>query len=152
MLRNKVSYRDFLNEILERISLICALKSADFRPRKYKLKIIFLLNLFFVLVYCFSFAQGDFIYDAKGERDPFMPLVTPEGRFIKIKSRSVTEGLELEGIIYDKISMSYAIVNGLVVKVGDFVGDYQVLKIEEKKVIFIKDGQPFEVELSKEGE
>ncbi len=117
-----------------------------------KLRKIFLLNLFFVLIYCFSFAQGDFIYDAKGERNPFMPLVTSEGRFIKIKPRSVTKGLELEGIIYDKISLSYAIVNGSVVKVGDFVGDYQVLKIEEKKVIFIKDGQPFEVELNKEGE
>ena len=117
-----------------------------------RLRRIFLLNLFCVLAYGFSFAQGDFIYDAKGERNPFMPLVTPEGRFIKIKPRSITEGLELEGIIYDKISMSYAIVNGLVVKVGDFVGDYQVLKIEEKKVVFIKEGQPFEVELKKEGE
>jgi len=119
---------------------------------KYRLRIMFLLNLFFVLVYCFSFAQDGFIYDAKGERNPFMPLVTPEGRFIKIKPRLATGGLELEGIIYDKISMSYAVVNGLVVKVGDFVGDYQVLKIEEKKVVFIKEGQPFEVELNKEGE
>ena len=117
-----------------------------------RLRKIFLLNLFFMLVCCFSFAQGDFIYDAQGERNPFMPLVTPEGRFIKIKSRLATEGLELEGIIYDKISMSYAIVNGLVVKVGDFVGNYQVLKIEENKVVFIKEGQPFEVELKKEGE
>ena len=117
-----------------------------------RLKKIFLLNLFFLFAFCFSFAESDFVYDAKGERNPFMPLVTSEGRLITIKSRSVTEGIALEGIIYDKISMSYAIVNGSVVKVGDFVGDYQVLKIEEKKVIFIKDGQPFEVELKKEGE
>lgn len=113
---------------------------------------IFILNLFFVFLFCFSFAQVDFVYDSKGERNPFMPLVTPEGRFIKIKSRSITEGLELEGIIYDKIALSYALVNGSVVKVGDFVGDYQVVKIEEKKVIFMKEGQPFEVELKKEGE
>lgn len=152
MLKSKAPYRGSLNEILERLCFVCSLKSIGARPRKYRLKRIFLLNLFFVLVYCFSFAQGDFIYDAKGERDPFMPLVTPEGRFIKIKPRSITEGLTLEGIIYDKISMSYAIANGLVVKVGDFVGDYQVLKIEEKKVTFIKEGQPFEVELNKEGE
>ena len=117
-----------------------------------RLKKILIFNFVCILVYTFSFAQGDFIYDSKGERNPFMPLVTPEGRFIKIRSRSITEGLELEGIIYDKISLSYAIVNGLVVKVGDFVGDYQVLKIEENKVVFIKEGQPFEVELKKEGE
>ncbi len=115
-----------------------------------RFRVLFFLSLFFVLAYCFSFAQSEFVYDAKGERNPFMPLVTPEGRFIKIKPRSLTEGLELEGIIYDKVSMSYAIVNGQVVKVGDFVGNYQVLKIEEKKVIFIKDGQPFEVDLKKE--
>jgi len=119
---------------------------------KNKLREIFLLNLFCILACSFSFAQNDFTYDAKGERDPFMPLVTPEGRFIKVKPRLVTGGLELEGIIYDKISMSFAIVNGSVVKIGDFVGDYQVLDIEEKKVIFIKGGQPFEVELNKEGE
>jgi hypothetical protein len=117
-----------------------------------KLRKIILLNLFCLLAYCFSFAQVDFIYNAKGERNPFMPLVTPDGKFIKIKSRSTTAGFQLEGIIYDKISMSYAIVNGLVVKVGDFVGDYQVLRIEEEKVVFIKEGQPFEVELKKEGE
>ena len=118
-----------------------------------KLGKVFLLNLFLIMVCCFSFAQEDFIYNSNNERNPFMPLVTPEGRFIKIKSASdVTGGLVLEGIIYDKISLSYAIVNGLVVKVGDFVDNYQVLKIEENKVVFIKEGQPFEVELKKEGE
>ena len=105
-----------------------------------------------MLMFCFSFAEGDFMYNPKGERNPFIPLVTPEGRLIKIKSHSAAGGLELEGIIYDKISMSYAIVNGLVVKIGDFVGDYQILKIAENKVIFIKDGQTFEVDLKKEGE
>ncbi len=112
------------------------------------------LILGFVLIALYSsvFAQDDFIYDAKGERDPFMPLVTPDGRFIKLKPRATTDSLALEGIIYDKISLSYAIVNGSVVKVGDFVGDYQILDIEENKVIFIKDGQPLEVELKEERE
>jgi hypothetical protein len=117
-----------------------------------RLKKFFLLGVFFIFACNFAFAEDDFIYDAKGERNPFMPLVTPEGRFIKVKSRQIAEGLDLEGIIYDKISLSYAIVNGAVVKVGDFIGGYQVLKIEEKEVVFIKEGQPFEVELKKEGE
>ena len=113
MLKSKAPYRGSLNEILERLCFVCSLKSLDARPRKYRLKKIFLLNLFFIFMFCFSFAQDDFIYDAKGERNPFMPLVTPEGRFIKIKPRStINAGFELEGIIYDKISLSYAIVNG----------------------------------------
>jgi hypothetical protein len=38
----------------------------------------------------------------------------------------------------------------LVVKIGDTVGDYQVLKIEKNRVILIKEGQSLEVELKKE--
>jgi len=112
---------------------------------------ISLVSILFALVFQVSvFAQGDFTYDSKGERNPFMPLVTSDGMLIKLKPRSAAGGLDLEGIIFDNISMSYAIVNGSVVKVGDFLGDYQVLRIEEDKVIFIKEGQPFEVELEKE--
>jgi len=110
-------------------------------------------SVVFILGFCaLSFAQEDFIYDAKGERNPFMPLVTSSGVLIKLRPRSISGGLDLEGIIYDEISMSYAIVNGSVVKVGEFVDEYQVLKILDDKVIFIKDGQPFEVKLKKEEE
>ena len=42
---------------------------------------------------------------------------------------------------------SYAIVNGEIARVGDQIGEYQVLRIEKKKIIFIKDGEPLEIEL-----
>lgn len=115
-----------------------------------KFRLLVILILFIMLFNITSFAQNEFIYDAKGERNPFMPLITDEGMLIKIKPRLTSSNLELEGIIFDNVSMSYAIVNGAVVKVGDFVGDYQVLRIQADKVIFIKDGEPFEVELEKE--
>ena len=60
------------------------------------------------------------------------------------------EGLAIEGIIYDKLGRSFAIVNATVVGIGDMVGDFQVLRILENKVIFIKNGEPLEVELTKE--
>ena len=50
-------------------------------------------------------------------------------------------GLSLE-------DLRLAIVNANVVGIGDLVGDYQVLKIYENKVIIIKDGEPLEVELT----
>ena len=83
---------------------------------------------------------------------PFIPLVTPEGRLLKLDKLEATspEGLAIEGIIYDKFGRCFAIVNANVVGIGDVVGDYQVLKIFENKVIFIKDGQTLEVELTKE--
>lgn len=97
-------------------------------------------------------AQEQFKYNAKGRRNPFIPLVTSDGRLLKLEKEGDASGLLLEGIIYDKYGRSYAIVNGEIVKIGDAIGDYQVLKIENNKVIFIKEGQPMEVELKKGGE
>ena len=102
------------------------------------------------LILPLAFAQGEFIYDAKGKRNPFIPLVTPEGRLLKLDKQEATsvEGLAVEGIIYDKFGRSFAIVNANVVGIGDLVGDYQVLKIQENKIIFIKDGELLEIELT----
>lgn len=98
------------------------------------------------------FGQGEFVYEDKGRRNPFIALVTPEGRLLKLDRQDIVAagGLTIEGIIYDKSGRSFAIVNTEVVGVGDSVGDYQVLKIFENKVVFIKDGEPLEVELTKE--
>jgi len=96
------------------------------------------------------FAQEQFLYNAKGKRDPFIPLVTPDGRLLKLEQEEGVAGLLLEGIIYDKNGTSCAIVNSEIVRIGDKAGEFQVLKIEEKKVIFIKEGQIIEVEIKKE--
>ncbi|MBM3249827.1 MAG: hypothetical protein FJZ09_03140 [Candidatus Omnitrophica bacterium] len=99
-------------------------------------------------------AQEEYKYDAKGKRDPFIQLVTPDGRLLKLDKEEQEEAkkgpLVIEGVIYDKHGRSYAIVNGLAVGVGDMVGDYQVLKVKEDKVIFIKEGKPLEVDFKKE--
>lgn len=100
-----------------------------------------------------SSAEGGFVYDSKGRRNPFIPLVTPEGRIIKLEAEGDSSSdLNIEGIIYDKNGVSYAIVNKSVVKVGDSVDDYQVLKVEKDKVFFIKEGQVREVLMNKEEE
>jgi len=119
-------------------------KPADWQTM-FVLCFLFLCSILFAQV-----AQGQFVYDAKGKRDPFIPLVTSDGRLLKLEQEEGVTGLLLEGIIYDKNGLSYAIVNGSVVKTGDFVGDYQVLKILEKKVIFIKEGELLEVKLKEE--
>ncbi len=99
-----------------------------------------------------SLAQDEFIYDAKGKRNPFIPLVTSDGQILKLDKEETKGDLLIEGIIYDKQGRSYAIVNGAVSGIGDMVGDYQVLKIEERKVVFIKEGKAIEVEMHKEEE
>lgn len=114
-----------------------------------------LISLFlFLTIFSLVFCQGEFIYEDKGRRNPFIPLVTPEGRMLKLDKQETasSEGLTMEGIIYDKFGRSFAIVNTEVVGIGDSVGNYQVLKIFEDKVVFIKDGEPLEVEFTKEVE
>jgi len=109
------------------------------------------VGLLFCAIFNFVFAQDAYKYDAKGKRNPFIPLVTADGQLIKLDSEGEAENkdLMLEGIIYDKNGISYAIVNSQIVKTGDFSGEYQILKIENNKVIFIKDGLTSEIELKK---
>lgn len=99
-----------------------------------------------------AFAQEGFIYDPKGKRNPFIPLVTQDGRLMKLDKEEAKGDLNVEGIIYDKHGRSFAIVNSSVVGIGDAVGAYQVLRVEKNRVIFIKEGQVMEVDLKKEGE
>jgi len=113
----------------------------------------FLIIWFLFVINCpAAFGEGEFVYDAQGKRNPFIPLVPPEGRLLKLDKQEVTPqgGLTVEGIIYDKLGRSLAIVNSAIVAVGDKVGEYQVLKIQERKVVFIKDGELLEVGLTKE--
>ncbi len=115
---------------------------------KNKNQIYFYILSFAFCVSCY--AQEQFVYDAKGKRDPFIPLVTSEGRLLNLDTQQTKGTLNLQGIIYDAKGVSYAVVNGAVVKIGDTVDGSQVLRIEDKKVVFIKDGNPFEMGLKEE--
>ncbi|OGX15698.1 MAG: hypothetical protein A2166_02915 [Omnitrophica WOR_2 bacterium RBG_13_41_10] len=128
-------------------------KSTGYRVQGTGLNLVSFALCFLLLsfnFYLLSYAQEDFVYDAKNKRDPFIPLVTSDGRLLKLEQQEGTQGLLLEGIIYDDKGISCAIVNGEVVRVGDEAGGFQVLKIQKDKVVFIKDGQPTEIELKKE--
>ncbi|MEI6631202.1 MAG: hypothetical protein WCL25_01135 [bacterium] len=118
-----------------------------------KSKILASLAIFCLACVSCGLCQEQFKYDAGSRRDPFIPLVTPDGRLINLDAEKESKAsLSIEGIIYDKNGVSYAVVNGNVVKIGDFVGDCQVLKIETNKVTFIKQGETQEILLKKEEE
>lgn len=82
---------------------------------------------------------------AAKKRDPFIPLVTPEGRLLQPLNPAPEGDLRLEGLIYDDNGSSLAIVNGAVARIGDTVCGYRVIKIEQDKVLFMKDGQMTEI-------
>ncbi|MBI3011838.1 MAG: hypothetical protein HYY58_05065 [Candidatus Omnitrophica bacterium] len=80
-----------------------------------------------------------FQYDAKGHRDPFVPLVR-DGRLVGMKGSSVDASQAvLHGILWDPRGHSIAMVDDMEVKVGDMVGDYQVVEIRQDAVV-LKSG------------
>lgn len=99
----------------------------------------------------FSYGREKYMYDASGKRNPFIPLITSDGRFIDLDIVEKPKSLNIQGVMYEPNGVSYAIVNTAVVKEGDIVDGSQVIKIEENKVSFIKDGQILELELENGG-
>jgi hypothetical protein len=117
---------------------------------RIKALILFIAIILAGNLFTFCGAQEKLTYDSKGKRNPFISLVTSDGRLLKLDNEEKTKQLGLEGIIYDTHGISYAILNGTVVRIGDFIDGYQVLKIEPNKVIVIKDSVTSEIELKKE--
>lgn len=115
-----------------------------------------LISLFCVVFVCaffiFSYGRDKYIYDADGKRNPFIPLITNDGRLINLDIAATPKALSLQGVMYEPSGISYAIVNALIVKEGDMVEGSQVLKIQENKVSFVKDGQMLELEFKNGGE
>jgi hypothetical protein len=123
------------------------------KSKRGRAAVLILFSLVIFSVPC-VFAQDKFEYDSAGKRDPFIQLVTPDGRFQKLEADEAREAnpqLKLEGIMYDPAGTSYAIVNGLVVKSSEEVDGYRVIKIDENSVIFNKGGQDKQILLKKEG-
>lgn len=103
-----------------------------------------------------SVCAEQYRYEDNEARDPFVPLISADGRLRMMKKTERAEeaenetNLAIEGIIYDKYGISYAIINDSVVKTGDTVGDFIVLEIQKDKVVFIREGQTTEVVFKKE--
>ena len=95
----------------------------------------------FLSVDLYAQQEKPFTYESKDKRDPFIPLVTKDGKLMPSRSAVGTVGdMVLEGIIYDPKGGSVAILNDMALKENDQLGGITVKKIERDKVIlFFKD-------------
>lgn len=93
-------------------------------------------------------------YDAKGNRDPFIPLLSPEG--IRIyppgmgegKIEGPSAGLTLNGILFEPPGQeSLAIINDQVLQENDEFDGVRVLKIGRNSVTVLVDGEMQELVL-----
>ena len=94
--------------------------------------------------------QDPFVYDDHGKKDPFWPLVGPGGNIINYGKDFVISDLKLQGILVEADNSNLAIVNGIIVKVKDKVGQYTVDAIYPKKVILMDGEKKYELKLRSE--
>ena len=96
-------------------------------------------------------AEEAFKYNAKGKRDPFVPLISESGGYASdAYEASAVEDIRLEGIVWDDVKGSIAIINGEIVKEGDAMGSIKVLKINKDSVVFDVGGESIKIDLNKE--
>jgi hypothetical protein len=98
-----------------------------------------------------AFAEEAFKYAPKGKRDPFVPLASETGGYASdAYEASAIEDIRLEGVVWDGMSGSIAIINGEIMKEGNSIGSMKILKIDKDSVSFDVNGEAVRVELNNE--
>ena len=120
--------------------------------RERSLKLFLLCAILAIIGDTAAFAEDEFNYDAKGKRDPFIPLVSESGGGYASDAyeASAAEDIRLEGIVWDDVNGSIAIINGEIAKEGDFLGTMKILKINKDNVLFDVGGENVKIDLNKE--
>jgi len=120
------------------------------------MRYIFLLIAFFALIMNnhASFAQEqDFQYSDGDKRDPFLPLVDENGRYIFDEYENYTfNDLNLIGILWDPEGNSSALINDEIVRKGESIYGFLVKEIKKDSVTVAQDGQEYTMWLTVEKE
>lgn len=88
----------------------------------------------------------EFMYDNGGRRDPFLSLIADNVEVSDLQELSV-EGVKLEGIIFDPLQGSLAIVNGEIYRAGDFIGGFEVMEIGSNYVKIAQEDSLYTIKL-----
>ena len=93
-----------------------------------------------------------FKYDARGRRDPFVPLIGQDKVTVAgLSEITSVEDIKLEGIAIGAKGKKTAIINGEIVKVGAKTGEVEIKSIDHKSVTLTISGKEYKVSLSEEG-
>ncbi len=85
-----------------------------------------------------------FVYDSHGKRDPFIPLITKDGRTLTAYSDIISiSDVVIEGILFDLKGGSVVIINDIILKQADSISDIVVEKIEKDYVVLSFKGQEY---------
>ena len=109
---------------------------------------LFLLFLPFGATPLSASQDGGFVYDAKGRRDPFVPLVSGAAKVTAgLENIQIIDDVILEGIVWDPQGGSIAILNGVIMKESDRVGIVTIKRIDQKSVTLLLNDEEHSVTL-----
>jgi hypothetical protein len=94
-------------------------------------------------------AAGPLPYNDNGRRDPFWPLVGENGIIQTYDEDVIIGDLMLDGLMYADNNQGVAIINGRVLRAGERIGAFTVLRVENEAVVLIQDGQEYHLRLKK---
>lgn len=81
-------------------------------------------------------------YDPKGRRDPFVPLIgVKPGLISGLFGVESVDDIRLEGLVFDPVSGSVAIANGVVLREKEIQDQVEVVQIREDGVMFRIKGE-----------
>jgi hypothetical protein len=114
--------------------------------------------LSFVFVYnvicmnpIFGQQEEPFVYNDRSRRDPFLPLVDEDGRYLSESELPYYSGeLKLTGILWDSQGDSSCLINNQIAKVGDSISGFVVENITKDSVTISKEGRNYIMRLSAE--
>jgi hypothetical protein len=88
--------------------------------------------------------ENPFTYESRGRRDPFIPLITKDGRTLTAYSDIISiSDVVIEGILFDLKGGSVVIINDIILKQADSISDIVVEKIEKDYVVLSFKGQEY---------
>ena len=102
---------------------------------------------FFVLALCAGSPAAWAGYESKGKRNPFVPLLLPDGQRITPPPDEEGAGppglssMVLQGVVYDPSGESTAIISGQLLRENEEWEGIRILKIEPNTVTIWKDGE-----------
>ncbi len=104
---------------------------------------------FLVVSIAYADDSKPFIYNEKGKKDPFVPIVAANGTLISPDVVKPVTIIVLEGVITDSDGNNLAILNGKVVKVGDLISSYTVASISFNQVELVKGDEHLVIKIKK---
>lgn len=113
-----------------------------------------LLSIFFAGISLAAIESEDFVYDSKGKRNPFIPLISQKAGITAagLENVQTVDDVNLEGIVWDVHGDSIAILNGVIVKKGEVIGNVKIKEIKAKTVTLFINEVEYKLDFLEKGE